>query len=74
MAEHGHKRKHGGDSSGEQHGGGGRHRTLIYAGLALFVAAWLAWMFLLTETEEGEVVGSVGVPAHASSHAASVSG
>jgi hypothetical protein len=72
MAAQRHKhRDGGGNTSG---GGGGRHRRLIYAGLALFVAGWLAWMLLLTESEEGEVVGSVDVPAHATSHVATVSG
>lgn len=66
-----HKHKHGSGGSG---GGGGRHRRLIYAGLALFLAGWLAWMLLLTETEEGEVVGSAGFPASAPSHAVGLSG
>lgn len=65
MAAHG--KKH-------THGGGGRRRKLLYLGVALCLAGWLAWMILLTESEEGEVVGSAGFPAGTPSHAAGISG
>lgn len=31
-----------------------QHKTLIGVGLLIFLAAWLAWSFLLTESELDE--------------------
>lgn len=43
-----------------------RHRTLIAIGFALFLAGWLAWSILLTESEiEQPETGSLASPAFA---------